>query len=1284
MKLKQLLLFLVMVGYVALVNAQTKPYKNLIITEARFNATPFNYVEFTNMGNETIDLSEFEFGSINAWEYPWTSGSYIMLPKKTLAPGKSFVIATAYDFQPENWGKDPIHNYERVTKPEMYKLADIMLHVQEQNSNENDSITPGWGIMDDWAGYYCWFLRHHYINTDGKKDSMVIDQVGGVFGSADGTVTEGLAQDVAGVKDATSNATLIRKFSVKTGITDFSSHDANAEAAKLAFEKGRGLDFADSEWIPVPDLSWPGGNVWLEAWRAVFWTVGNHLDAKLDANTLVSKTGKVKVDLAQATITVPWGVRNDDSLMYQFERRPGLAWKYDYAPTTEDSAYVSARTGDKFTLYVCGNEVTIKEFTIIVQDPSPSDNIVIPKFGFDYTRMAATTEVYSGIRVTDGVIGMDTISNIDFETRVDTLFKYLEKAPKASWKIISNDGFERPELKPGDKLRVTSENGKVKDYFLKLEKFLPSADNFLASITWPDMPAYFKGDIAGSYGWKGDTIPGFAPTKNNYIVRIPLEFQGIPALVFTKQQTNSKVVVKRASTLEGTPAERTVTFTVTAENDFTVNIYTVRFEKEKYPENIQPWKGEPFFSQFVFMSIWDNSGLEICNPGTEPLDLSNYMIIGNYGDNPADIFNSGTGVNQWAQAYSRYVPGKKWQDQADWKVQPAILVPDLATNAIVYPGDVFVIADIRNTQYNETGDNEYRNEFDIDFSRNPWGRSVDANNCIHNWSANGPYMWKILNDSVKNGLKPATDLNDFELIEVLKTAQQPNQSSFRKPYIYKPNPVVGGSNGTTPENSEWTFKDWDYYTKLNYGWPDQINRVFDGIGSHIMDEVTIYKSTVTSVVYKISPGYTKKETIKGLTTGTIVAGFYNNILKANPLQTLKVKSASTGLVIPDANAISKGDTLIVLSADSVNTSKYILDVTATGLSANALLTSTKYTINATGTTGTVAGFPQRTPLKTVFAGVTVPAGATITITDAKDAYMSLSKLNYDTAYVNVIATDNIYFEVIAENGTTKIRYQLKPTSNPSDAYVTSDVYSVDQFAVLIQFIPAGTSAHSMLSNVTPAPGATMVIFDKAGFVRTIGDVYRDDKLIVTSADGKTTKAYYFSMLNFNVNTYLAYVISDDYQIDQVKRTIVGPKSSTTLGEFYAKLYPSFGATLKVLNKNGVESKLADLSLDDKLLVTAADGKTTVVYNITVDITGLAPLAESIKMYPNPTTDQVIINGLARGNRVQVFNTVGVTLRDVIVDNSTEYVSLSAQPAGIYVFVISSGEKYINIQKIVKK
>lgn len=1278
MKLKLLLFFLFVVSCGIVLQAQTtKPYNNLIITEALTASTPDNYVEFTNMGTETIDLSEFEYGKITPWNDPWVpdANSFFRLPKKMLAPGKSYLIATAQIFGPKMWLKDPQHYSERITKPEFFKIADQLLYCREANMTAADTVTPYYGVMDCWNGRETWYLRHHFINEAGAKDSVVVDQVGGVFDQSNGRNKDG-SYDVAGVLNATGNSVLIRKASVKTGNVDFNA--------------GRGLDLADSEWIPVPMLS-------IYDWRAVFWTAGNQaVGAKLDANTLVSKTpGKIKVDLDKSEITVPWGIRRNDSIMYQFERRPGLAWAYDLSPNSEDSAYISMRTGDKLTLYVCGDEATIKQFNIIVKEPTADDNIVIYKRAASFTTgfYGAKLPGNWGYRVTDGVKGMDTISQIPYATRVDTLYKYLEKPQKASWKIIFKNGVVKPDLTNGDKLQVTSESGKVKEYYLKLQKFVPSANAELASITWPDIPSYFKGDVAESYGWAGDTIPGFIYSKNNYVVKIPMEYDGIPALMFTKRDLNSKVTVNRAKTLAGTAEDRTVTFTVTAEDDSTENVYTVRFEKEKDPSKIQPWKGEPFFSQIVFQEWWGNPWIEVVNPGTEILDLSHYMIFCNYAGRATafDAFNA-VGTSYSDGPWRKYVPGKKWQDEANWAVQPRILEPDLAVNAIVYPGDVFVM-----TQHGGGNAlNIYGKEVDVNFAtgKNPWGYNMPWNNAIHDWMGTTYYMYKILNDSVINGLKPATDVTDFELVDVFgmedgsnwvvggKTVNQLTAYT-RKPNIYKGNVEVKGSLGTTWDDSEWTMKDDAYFNALHYGWPLNIMSICDGIGSHIMNDVTMYRSTVASKIYKVSEGYSKKETIKGLTTGTTVTGFYNNLIKADEKQTLTVKSAASGNVLALTDAIAKGDSLIVLSADSTNISKYILDVTTGGLSSNALLTSTKYTIDVTGTTGTISGIKQRELLKNVLSAVVVPAGAALTITDANDAYMSLSKLNYDSAYVNVIATDKVYFEVIAENGITKISYQLKPTANTSDAYVTSDVYSVDQFASLIQFVPAGTTVQSLINNVYPCAGATLQIFDKAGFARTNGDVYKDDKLIVTSADGKVTKAYYFSMLNFNVNKYLAYVISDDYVIDQIKLVIKVPSTGLDIATFFAKLYPSFGANLSIIDKNGATSTLTKLASYDKLLVTAADNSTTATYKIEFATT-VSPIETSIKMYPNPTTDKVVINGLTPGYRVQVFNAVGVALRDVIVENSTDYISLSAQPAGVYVFVISSDDKFVNIQKIIKK
>jgi hypothetical protein len=75
-------------------------------------------------------------------------------------------------------------------------------------------------------------------------------------------------------------------------------------------------------------------------------------------------------------------------------------------------------------------------------------------------------------------------------------------------------------------------------------------------------------------------------------------------------------------------------------------------------------------------------------------------------------------------------------------------------------------------------------------------------------------MYKLLNDSVKLGLKPNTDPNDFELIDVMGMpkaaywvvggyAMGVNETGnifIRKPEITHGNPELAGSFGTNPDD----------------------------------------------------------------------------------------------------------------------------------------------------------------------------------------------------------------------------------------------------------------------------------------------------------------------------------------------------------------------------------------------------------------------------------------------------------------------------------------------------
>ncbi len=1289
MKLKFLLFFLLFSG--GILSAQDT-IRSLIITEARIDRTDGSYIEITNMGTKPVQLNNFEFGRIDAWTVPWRppASQTMRLPNKVLQPGQSHTIAAVYDFIEKAHKIDP-DNFDRsLTKKEWWTLADQLIHIPDAKTSMHpqikDSITPGFSVMDNWGGRDCWYLEQHLSAID----SVVVDQVGGVFDEANGTNMDGGQYDVAGFKAATNKAILVRKFVVKNGNINFAS------------ARGVGLD--DSEWIPIP-LSYDDN---YDIYRTPFWTVGNHGDYNLDQNTLVSTIADV--NWATKTITVPWGTRNQDDVMKVFQKKPGISWFYHLSPARADSAYKSVRTGDKLTIYVAGKDLDVQNFNLVLAPPTADANKVIPMFrtsanGF-YPRGINNGEA-EAYWVTQNAPGMDSITfdfyGIGFATEADSLLKYLDKAPKAKWEFVWVDGVKRTAVKTGDKLKVTAENGAVKEYYIKVNDYRPSHIAYLSSITWPDIPGFYK-DI---YGWIGDTIPNFGATAYNYKVSVPLDVEGIPALVAKTQQLNSKVDVKRATTLEGTLEQKTVSFTVTSESGKTVTVYNVQLEKEKDPQFIQPFVAEPFLSEVVFRDNYANNFWEICNPGNQPLDLSNYMFYWGGQSNPANAITSSSGVNDWANRYRKYIPGYKWLNEAEWAANPGKLKQDLNINPIVMPGDVFVMADITNISLSgfpwwasQQSDVIFRNPY------NPWGETCNKSAI---WYSENFFMFKILNDSVKAGLKPANNPNDFQLLESWSMGDGSrwviggvavNQvfNWMRKPQYYKPVPVAKKTWGTSKADMEWIEDSQAEWQKRGAGWPWWRLNVTLDVGKHFLNEITSYKSTVTSIVYKLSKGFSKKETIHGIKSGTKVAEFLNGIVKADEKQTLKVKAKAGGAVLGMDALLSLNDTLVVMSADSTNTSKYILNVSESGLSSNAILSSNRYKVTIVNSpksavdvneagTATITGFEYGTTLKTILANITVPPGASMDMVDGKGAYVPLIRLNFDTAYVNVTVNDNIYFDVTAENGITKIVYRLIPSVSQSDAFLTSDVYVVLQKDGLIDFVPRGTNAQVFLSNLVPSAGAKMKLVDKYGMERTAGQIVQNDKVVVTSPDGKNTRVYYLSMLAtqyIRQTTYLAYIQSNIYTIDQVGYKVSGVSGSETVAAFLGKVKASQGASASIVDKNGNAKTTGDIDGGDMVKVVSADGKMLVYYTFGI-LTGVNVYeSNNINLYPNPTNGKINVSGVKSGDRIQVYNSVGATIRDINVQSSVESVSLDNQPAGMYMIVISNNNKMLGRYKALRK
>lgn len=1323
--MKLLLLLLVLTAF--MVQAQ-EPYRQLMITQIYTESPARNFAQITNMGNKTINLKEFKFGNLGLSHpaildvnvNPFTPQQVLnafMLPDHLLAPGESFVITNAFDFGPRQYAKHPpaIGANERPKNPDWYKIANILIHQPEANGDATDSVTlrppeyVDYRAMDTWDGRNAYFLEHHYA----EGDSAAIDQFGGVFDDNGRNFTN-RAYDVAGVVTATARSIFIRKFKYKTG--------------NLNFASARGLGYDDSEWIVIQRQP--------DHWRDLWWVHGNQGNYVMDANTLESDI--INVDFANKKLTVPWGVRRLDGIMRFMKKKPGIAWWYHLNDIREDSLYRSVRTGDKLEVIVSGNEMTTATFDIVVSPPTADANIVVPK---DYANARLpespltpiTTRTQSGIlawpRVTTNTHGADTIWGSDhglpYALRTDSLLRRLEKPSNASWEFVWVDGIARPDIKNGDKLKVTAQNGNVKEYYLLVRPYSPSHNARLDAITWPDAPEYLK----GIFGWKGDTIPGFNSTTYSYRIEVPLEVSGIPHLIAKAANLNAKIEVVRATSLSAGPEARIVSFIVTAEDDSVQNIYNIELVKEKDPSKIQPFRGEPFLAEWVWWSEWNNQFAEVYNPGNQPLDLSNYMFTQLYG--PDNNVSRGGAVADFPNRYQKYVPGYRWVNETQWQVTPGILEPDLAINPILQPGELFTWGWVASTSGFEQLSGRYIYPpmllMDLNFSylpgnailnkynkQNPWGETINRQgSIIWNPSSYNFQIHKILNDSVKLGLKPATDPNDFQLVENIGNAGTgtwkpwgstganfPQRGAImRKSHIWKPNPVAGNSFGTVPEESEWDV--WQYTDWVRWGHPLGLHPNFgvvEDVGRHDMIEPTHYKSTVSSVVYKVSDGYSTRERIRGMKTGGTVEDFLSNIIKANENQILTVKSTANGSVLTGNAVLTLNDTLVVLSSDSINTTKYILEVSADGLNDNAVLTSTLYQItvevqpvvgneSVVAGSGNISGFEYGTRLRTILNNIVVPMGATMNVINSEGAYVSTKILNFDTAYVDVTVNSGIYLDVLAEDGLTQIVYQLRPTSSESDAFILSDVYTISQSTNLIQFVPRGSSVNTFMSYLVPSTGSAIKLVDKMGHERVDGGIAQDDKVVVTSANGQVTRVYHLSMLRTQyllASDYLAYILSNVYAIDQVNYAIAGATGTTLLTEFNSNITPAMGATAVVVDANGNERTSGDLNEGDKVKVTSADGQMVVMYSLEFATSAEKPGISSLQVYPNPTSGKVNIQGLELGTRIQVFSQTGALLRDVKNSRTLETISLDNQPSGLYLVVITKDSRLIGQHKVVLK
>ena len=1237
MKRAVLLLFAILqISFFA--KAQNDTIRTLVITEVNKGAGLGAYVELTNMGTTTLDLSNFRVGTRPGnltWAGTIANASLTTRLWGTLEPGKTFVIAKHTD--------DPEGNWQYVPRPRLEAVTDLLVYGQDPVPNDSMSV-----FRELWRAFEGdGFFVMYYNPVTG--DSAIVD--GFKLNYQPGL--ELLAGDdaVSGYAVGTHRALVIRKSSVKQGNPDwFTSNGSTIE---------------ESEWMPIHPLPFRALNFWLP--HDVYRTVGNHGNFTLNSASFSPRLPGISIDFTNKSISVPWGILRD-SIRWEpetyFNVGDGLAWHFEFNGISEDSISYICKTGDKLTMFAFGNTLDSATFTLNVGAPAVDMNRAFPRLTYTGSGQVTDGDGYTLKRydVTHNVPVIDSIINVPFATNVDTLLKYIVVAPNATKEIVWVDGTERTVVLRGDKIKVTPQSGSVKEYFISVDDFIPSIDSKLSSITWPEIPSYLRNVM----GWKGDTIPMFTPATLNYTLKLPPGTQTIPALLPKKSNQNATISVKSAFTVSGGLEDRTTVFTVTAQDGISKLDYRITFEVEIDPSKVQPFHADPIISQFSLNIYQATVIMEIANIGNQPLDLSRYLIVTATGKNPAEAIQqyAGTdvegGSSSFANRYSKYVPGYTFANDVDiWQIKPAFLFKDYATEPVINAGDVFVMQNhpVLNSGAWFTRYFKLWDESDIVLTTgdNPWGATISgAGNLFQQFdlSTTAGFLFKILNDSIRTGKKGIYDPNDFELIDNLGSWDNTrwsysgitpdiwsNKYRFynitRKETILKGNIENRTAMGTNADDGEWHVRKMGMEPAGVSGNNGKSEWYGEGTGSHYHVPITHFMSTISSLSYIVSDGFSGFQSIYGVDENQTLTQFLGNIIKPDPDQTLEVHSSIDGSVKSADNVILTSDTLIVTSEDNQNITKYVITVVPGGLNSNAVLTSTVYDVvtDEVNGTGKVSGMNYGALLTDILSKVTKPSTAKMYVVDANDAIIPLKILNFDTVYVNTTVTDALYLKVIAQDGTTSIKYHLDPVSQSNEAFVISSVYVVDENLVYIQSIPSGTAASTFYSNIQAVKGASAKIVDKLGAIRTMGNIAYDDVLVVVSEDGTNTVVYQLGLIGEPEGSE-AFITSNIFYVTQLDSLSINnvPENMIFLS-FVNSLKIPEGASLKILNKDGMEKTSGSITDSDVAVVTSGNLVWSKTYEVNYTVPKLAYVVSSVY---NVNNNLNFISGVTKGVSIVEF------------------------------------------------
>jgi hypothetical protein len=1293
--------------------------RHLVISEIRCDILNHTYVELTNMHEtDSVYLGDFawhSFGSpgpffvkdreevrlIPDQGLPYLPAYGWWLPDKMLGPGESHLIVNVQDVWNGAYRKHAIP----VQSPELARRADEFIHWPDWSGGDHRfreyPVIPEIGCF----GFDSTTIKGNHpvfmmgglgaafglLWTHGDSIVVMVDQVLAEINWERGTVYGDQYNPVstAGIKGAHGDYTLVRKFSIKEGETNWLL--------------SRGSDAASSSWILIPH-----DKFWLS--HMAFETEGNHGNFGLDYSSDV-----YTIDKAGGIIRVPWGTQKFDSIRTGLDLGPGMAWEYFQNLNKEDSLSMICKDNDTLVLYACGNELQVKKLTVKVDPPLDSDNSVYPKRGFIYPDPDFSTPGSVAIIGTDRMVWpvvdkydgvLDTIGYVPFATPVDTLLMRLEKSPDAEWEIEYKWGQEGFEVEDGDLLKITAPDGSIKKYYIQVEDYFANDNVLLSSITWPDRPDDIYLDGWGKLG-KSDTIPGFTPARSSYHIMLPAGTTIVPALDVRTADQNAKVEVDRATSLKGGSEERTTYFHITSDSDTTFSTVRVTFAVDN-PDR-QKYDGDPFFSKFYIRDWWSAGGVEICNPSDFDKDLSNYMIVRTEGTTLAEglEMNWSKDSNTWLKRYRRYVPGYKWDNYNEWKIDPGFIEKDGLVDPFVGPKGIFVIWRLRNKPLRREEDflkglpvdvfMNYKFDDKPGVIENPWQEALTPHETVaypvhvrDNTTNTGIYyLLKILNDSVLLGIKKANDVNDYRVVDVMGSTVTPWNISAgkmehgecyllrRKPHIYKGDTILGQHNHLTiADSSAWwcnqTYKDSvsdERYNRNN-------NKCL--LGSHPLDPITYHHSVIYSVKYRVSGGYSRNETITGVSWGEDVATFLSNIIKADPVQHLEVL-ASDSTVKSMGALVTEGDILKVTGGTGCVTLYTISLAPIDGdPSLYAVDTSVKVSDSAPYQIG---GFAFGTRIEWVLGKVAkAQESAVISVISRAGEQVPMKVRNSRDEYVDVIASSNHIFEVVAEDGTIR-NYAIIPDTTPSEARILSDVYRVLETPVrILSEVPVGTGVHTFLKGIIPVKGASIKLLKLNGQERTIGQVGFGDRILVTSVDGAKTVDYTVCLEGFAT----AYVTSEIYTVDQDLMGILEVPPEIDVPDFLEGLTPSDRSSLSLQDEHGEQKSTGKVLESDVVHVVTEDETSEAYYFIDLGTAVNNNTAGQIMIYPNPAGDILHVKNIPLNTYVRITEITGRVMIVQKADKLNHGIDISDLAKGLYILSVETTGGKILTTKFIKK